>query len=83
MTLRSSKLSQAGKHMTMKQIRRVFDDNSRIIFVSSPEKHAECGSSIRCTSAWYGDGRGFDLHVQQHSFMEIGHEIISMACLSS
>ena len=35
------------------------------------------GSSVRCASAWYADGRGFDPHVRQHSFVEIGHEIIS------
>ena len=34
-----------------------------------------------CAAAWYVDGRGFNLPVQQHSFMEIGHEIISMAIL--
>ena len=28
------------------------------------------------------DGRGFDPHGRQHSFVEIGHEIISMASLS-
>ena len=27
-------------------------------------------------------GRGFDPHIQQHCFMEIGHEIISMVILS-
>ena len=40
------------------------------------------GSSIGCASAWYADGRGFDLHVRKHSFVEIGHEIISTAILS-
>ena len=40
------------------------------------------GSSIGCESAWYVDGRGFDPHVRTHSFVEIGHEIISMAILS-
>ena len=43
---------------------------------------AERGSSVRCESAWYVDGRGFDPHAQQYSFMEIGHEIISTAILS-
>ena len=33
-------------------------------------------------SAWYADGRGFDSHVRQHSFMEIAHEINSTAILS-
>ena len=33
-------------------------------------------------SAWYADGRGFDHHVRQHSFVEFGHEIISTAILS-
>ena len=27
------------------------------------------GSSIGCASAWYADGRGFDPHVRQHSFV--------------
>ena len=35
------------------------------------------GSSVGCASAWYADGRGYDPHVRQHSFMEIGHEIVS------
>ena len=40
------------------------------------------GSSIGCASALYADGRWFDPHVRQHSFVEIGHKIISMAILS-
>ena len=28
---------------------------------------------------WYVDGRGFDPNIWQHSFVEIGHELISMA----
>ena len=43
---------------------------------------ADRGSLIECASAWYADGRGFVPHVQQHSFVEFGHEIISMAMLS-
>ena len=39
------------------------------------------GSSVGSVSAWYADGCGFDPHVQQHSFVEFGHEIISMAIL--
>ena len=35
------------------------------------------GSSVGCASAWYADGRGFDPHVRQSSFVENGHEIIS------
>ena len=31
--------------------------------------------------AWYADVRGFDPTVWQHSFMGIGHEIISSAIL--
>ena len=31
---------------------------------------------------WYADGRGFDPYVRQHSFVEIGHYIISTAILS-
>ena len=47
------------------------------ITINSP---AGCGSSVEST--WYADGRGFDPHVQQHSFVEIGYEIISTAILS-
>ena len=39
------------------------------------------GSSVGCASAWYADGRGFDHHVRQYSFVEIGHEKVSMAIL--
>ena len=39
------------------------------------------GSSVGCTSAWYADSRGLDPHVQRHSFVEIGHEIISTVIL--
>ena len=39
-------------------------------------------SSVRCASDSYSGDRGFDPLVQQYSFMEIGHEIISMAILS-
>ena len=39
------------------------------------------GSSIGCKSAWYADGRGFDPHVRQYSFLEFGQEIISTASL--
>ena len=42
---------------------------------------AGCGGSIGCTSTWYAERRGFDPHVQQHSFLEFGHEIISMAII--
>ena len=45
-------------------------------FVAGP------GSSVGCTSTWHADGRGFDPRVQQHSFVEIGHDIISTAILS-
>ena len=36
-------------------------------------------SSVGCASAWYADHRGFDHPARQHSFEEIGHEIISTA----
>ena len=42
---------------------------------------ASASSSVRCASDWYSGGRGFDPPVQQHSFVEIGHEIISIAIL--
>ena len=35
------------------------------------------GRSIGCASAWYADDRGFDPTARQHSFLEIGREIIS------
>ena len=44
--------------------------------------HAGRVSLIGCASAWYADGHRFDPHVRQHSFVEIGHEIISTAILS-
>ena len=41
------------------------------------------GSSIGCAFVWYADGRGFDPHVRQHSFiLSAGQEIISTAILS-
>ena len=45
----------------------------------SSSKRAGRGSSISCASAGYADARGFDPHVRQHSFVEIGHEIVSTA----
>ena len=39
-------------------------------------------TSVGCMSGWYSGGCGFDPSVQQHSFVEIGHEIISTAILS-
>ena len=44
---------------------------------SHPGALARSGSA----SAWYADGRGFDPHVRQHSFVEFGLEIISTAIL--
>ena len=38
-------------------------------------------SDVRA-STWYADGRVFDDHVRQHSFVEIGYEILSTAVLS-
>ena len=42
---------------------------------------AESGGSFECPSDWYSGGPGFDPLVQKHSFIEIDHEIISMAIL--
>ena len=53
--------------------------------IQTPTKtfiNLESYSLIGCASAWYADGRGFDPHVRQHSFVEIGHEIIFSAILS-
>ena len=33
-------------------------------------------------STWYADGRVFDDHIWQHSFVGIGHELFSTAGLS-
>ena len=49
--------------------------------ISQPARDIDI-SSIGCASAWYADGRGFDPHVRQHSFVAIGHKIISTAMLS-
>ena len=43
---------------------------------------AGLASSVGCASAWYAEGGEFNPLVWQHSFVEIGHEIISMAILS-
>ena len=40
------------------------------------------GRSVGCASAWHADGREFDPRVRQHSFLEVGHEIISTAIAS-
>ena len=55
--------------------------NASYIPVKHPQ-HAGRGSSVGSASAWFTDGRGFDPHVRQHSFVEFGHEIISTAILS-
>ena len=57
----------------------ISDIKPRGFILSRP---AERGSSIGCASARYADGRGFDPHIRQHSFVEFGHEIISTAILS-
>ena len=51
-------------------------------FLKKQADSAGRGSSVGCASAWYADGRGFDPHVRQHSFVEIGYEIISTAIFS-
>ena len=43
---------------------------------------ARDGSSVECMFTWYADGRGLDPHVQLHSFVEFGLEIISTTILS-
>ena len=44
---------------------------------------ARPGSLVGCAFDWYSGGHGFDPLVQQHSFVEIGHGIISTATLST
>ena len=39
-------------------------------------------SSVGCMYDWFSWGRGLDPLVRQHSFVEMGHEIISTAILS-
>ena len=56
--------------------------SNRVLDPLSSTLFTERGDSIGCASAWYADGRGFDPHVRQHSFLEICHPIISMAILS-
>ena len=45
------------------------------------ELASSAGSDVPREIAWYADVRGFDPTVWQHSFMGIGHEIISSAIL--
>ena len=45
--------------------------------------HAGCSSSVGCVSCWYADSHEFVPHIRQHSFVEIGHEIIFTAILPS
>ena len=54
------------------------------IFVAPPSvlNESQHGSLIKCVCTWYADGRMFDPHTWKHSFMESGHETISMAILS-
>ena len=58
-------------------------NSEHISFMESVhEQQAGRGSSNGCASTWYADGRGFDPHIRQHSFVEIGHEKVSTAILS-
>ena len=43
---------------------------------------ARCRRSVECATTWHADSRRFYPHVWQHSFVDIGHEIISTAILS-
>ena len=49
------------------------------------EKILQAGAVARSdvsASTWYADGCMFDDRVRQHSFVEIGHEILPAAVLS-
>ena len=46
-----------------------------------PPLRARPGSLVGCASDWYSGGHWLDPPVQQHFFMEIGHETISTAIL--
>ena len=50
--------------------------------VTSESLEAGPGSSVGCVSAWNSGRHGLDPPVRQHSFVEIGYEIISTAILS-
>ena len=46
-------------------------------------QHAGLGGAVECASNWRPGGRGFDpRRGQQHSFVEIDHEIFSTVILS-
>ena len=46
-------------------------------------KQAGPSNSVGCASDWYSGGGWFDPPVRQRSFVDIDHEIISTAILSS
>ena len=54
------------------------DSNETFLVISNNIKLAGPSSSVD----WYSRGRGFDPPVRQHSFVEVGHGIISTAILS-
>ena len=41
------------------------------------------GSLVGCVSDWHSGSCGIDPQVPQHSFMEIGHEVISLPAADS
>ena len=56
------------------------------MFCALSKKHQKSivgpSSSIGIAPVRHADGRGFDLRVRQHSFVALGHEIISTVILS-
>ena len=54
-----------------------------IISTFSNNFFAGLGGSVGCVSDWWSGGRGFEpCPIQQHSFVEIDHEIFSMVIFS-
>ena len=52
-------------------------ENLWMNIIITHSKFAGRGSLVGCASDWYSGGRWFDPPVRQHSFMEIGNEIIT------
>ena len=63
--------------------RQLRDVTCAIPYEQTPSNFAAPGSSVGCTSSWHAVHHGFHPQVRQNSFVEIGHEVISMADMLS